>query len=84
LPQPQRLELAVKQGTFRKTLLRLNVIRLSFLLAGALIRYALLTRHFIEKFNAETKRAIKGISPEALNCFTQYDWPGNVRELETD
>ncbi len=26
--------------------------------------------------------AIKGISPEALNCFTQYDWPGNVRELE--
>ena len=78
------LELAVKQGTFREDLYyRLNVIPLVIPpLRERSYDMPLLTRHFIEKFNAETKRAIKGISPEALNCFTQYDWPGNVRELE--
>jgi len=24
----------------------------------------------------------KQISPEAMDCFVNYDWPGNIRELE--
>jgi transcriptional regulator with GAF, ATPase, and Fis domain len=78
------LELAVKKGTFREDLYyRLNVIPLVIPpLRERKYDIPLLVRHFIEKFNTEKKRAIKGISPEALNCFTQYDWPGNVRELE--
>lgn len=42
----------------------------------------ILTRHFIEKFNAQYKRAITGVSPEAEEIFLRYPWPGNVRELE--
>ena len=78
------LELAVKKGTFREDLYyRLNVIPLVIPpLRDRKYDIPLLVRHFIEKYNVEKKRAIRGIAPEAMNCFTQYEWPGNVRELE--
>lgn len=78
------LELAVKQGRFREDLYyRLNVIPLVIPpLRERKEDIPLLVRYFIEKFNAEKKRAVKGISNEALHCFNQYNWPGNVRELE--
>ncbi len=78
------LEQAVKKGTFREDLYyRLNVIPLVIPpLRARKYDIPLLAHHFIEKFNVEKKRSIKGISPEAMNCFTQYNWPGNVRELE--
>jgi DNA-binding NtrC family response regulator len=78
------LELEVKNGTFREDLYyRLNVIPLVIPpLRERKYDIPLLVRHFIEKFNVEKKRAIKGMAPEAMNCFIQYDWPGNVRELE--
>lgn len=80
----RNLEVAVKQGTFREDLYyRLNVIPLVIPpLRERQYDIPLLTHYFIEKFNSDKKRAIKGISPDALTCFTQYDWPGNVRELE--
>lgn len=37
--------------------------------------------HFIESFNRAMRKAVKGISPEALDRTVAYDWPGNVREL---
>jgi DNA-binding NtrC family response regulator len=42
----------------------------------------LLVTHFIERFNAEKRRQIEGVSPEALDRLMRYHWPGNVRELE--
>jgi transcriptional regulator with PAS, ATPase and Fis domain len=36
---------------------------------------------FIEKFNAEFKKSVKGVSPEAIELLKRYSWPGNVREL---
>jgi DNA-binding NtrC family response regulator len=42
----------------------------------------LLVAYFIDRFNAEKKRHIEGIAPEATDMLIRYHWPGNVRELE--
>jgi Nif-specific regulatory protein len=42
----------------------------------------MLAQHFSAQHAKNCNRDIKGISPEALACLTQYDWPGNIRELE--
>jgi Nif-specific regulatory protein len=36
---------------------------------------------FLQKFNAETGRKVKGFTPRAMDQLTRYRWPGNVREL---
>lgn len=41
-----------------------------------------LTAHFVEKFNVQYKRDIRGLSDQAAEIFLRYPWPGNVRELE--
>lgn len=41
-----------------------------------------LSRYFIDKYNALYKRDIQGLSPEVEDIFRKYPWPGNVRELE--
>ena len=42
----------------------------------------LLVNHFIEKYNHEYNKLIKGIVAEAVDALSAYTWPGNVRELE--
>jgi DNA-binding NtrC family response regulator len=37
---------------------------------------------FIADFNRRNDGKIKGISPQLLKRFMDYDWPGNVRELK--
>lgn len=41
----------------------------------------ILARSFIESFNKEFGKSVKGISPSAEKFLAEYDWPGNVREL---
>ena len=41
-----------------------------------------LAQYFLDRFNAETGRKIKGFSPRALEELLQYRWPGNVREVK--
>jgi DNA-binding NtrC family response regulator len=41
----------------------------------------LLTRAFIEEFNRQDNRQIRGLAPEAEKALERYSWPGNVREL---
>jgi DNA-binding NtrC family response regulator len=41
-----------------------------------------LARHFIQKFNEEHKRNIKGFDKAAMTAIMAYSWPGNVRELK--
>jgi two-component system, NtrC family, response regulator PilR len=43
---------------------------------------SLLAFHFLEKFNAEMRKSVGGISPESIQLLEKYQWPGNVRELE--
>ena len=41
-----------------------------------------LARHFLEKWNNELARQIKGWTPEVEEYLRTHTWPGNVRELE--
>jgi len=41
----------------------------------------LLIKHFLEIFNKELDKKIKGVSAEMLKILMNYHWPGNVREL---
>lgn len=43
---------------------------------------ALLAHAFLNKFNEELKRSVKGFTPDALAAIAGHEWPGNVRELE--
>jgi len=42
----------------------------------------ILTRHFLEKHNAELGRQVERVSEEVGELFRNHGWPGNVRELE--
>ncbi len=42
----------------------------------------LLTDFFLEKFNRENNKNIKGFTSEAMDALLHYKWPGNVRELK--
>jgi DNA-binding NtrC family response regulator len=43
---------------------------------------ALLTNHFVPRFNSIYKKKIRAVAPEAWRCLRSYSWPGNVRELK--
>jgi DNA-binding NtrC family response regulator len=78
------LEANMKNGKFRDDLFyRLNVLPI-FLpdLKDRKEDIPLLAYHFLDLYNKETKKQIKGVSKEAMNLLLEYDWPGNVRELE--
>ncbi len=78
------LEQMVEQGTFREDLYwRLNVV--TVLVPPLRERkddLENLVHYFIQKYNRELSKSVKGISPDMLNSFTEYHWPGNVRELQ--
>jgi DNA-binding NtrC family response regulator len=42
----------------------------------------LLQRYFLEKFSAEYRKSVTGITRRAQALLSSYGWPGNVRELE--
>jgi DNA-binding NtrC family response regulator len=41
-----------------------------------------LQRYFVEKFAAEYKKPVAGITRRAQTRMAIYSWPGNIRELE--
>jgi len=43
---------------------------------------SLLAFHFLEKFNRQMGKSIRGITSESIRLMESYPWPGNVRELE--
>ncbi|MDE3078766.1 MAG: sigma 54-interacting transcriptional regulator [Paracoccaceae bacterium] len=74
----------VKAGHFREDLYyRLQVVALNIApLRDRGEDVLILARHFIDKFNRQYDRRIKGLSDEVAQIFLKYPWPGNVRELE--
>ncbi len=78
------LERAVESGRFREDLFyRLNVIPIRIpSLRERKSDIPILLTHFIERFNQLRRRALKGISDEAMTMLYAYPWPGNIRELE--
>jgi DNA-binding NtrC family response regulator len=43
----------------------------------------LITEYFLERFNSQCNRKIRGIPQETLFRLLRYDWPGNIRELKS-
>jgi DNA-binding NtrC family response regulator len=41
----------------------------------------LLASYFVDRFNAEFRKKVRGLSPAATELLEQYRWPGNVREM---
>lgn len=80
----ENLEENMKMGKFREDLFyRLHVFPI-FLpdLKDRKEDISLLAYYFLDRYSKEAKKAIKGISKEAMKLLLEYPWPGNVRELE--
>jgi transcriptional regulator with GAF, ATPase, and Fis domain len=78
------LEKAVAESSFRRDLyFRLRVVEIFVPpLRKRPEDIVELANYFLDRFNAETGRKIRGFTPEALHLMRQYRWPGNVRELK--
>jgi Nif-specific regulatory protein len=78
------LERDVAEGRFRRDLyFRLRVLEI---LVPPLRKrpedIPELAHYFLQKFNAETGRKLRGYTPQAMELLRTYRWPGNVRELK--
>lgn len=40
-----------------------------------------LAQYFVERFNREFRKRVKGLTPAAADVLERYSWPGNVREM---
>ena len=78
------LEGQVKQGLFREDLFyRVHVIPIYLPpLRERKEDIPLLVDYFLKKFSEQTKKELKGLTPQALQKLMLHEWPGNVRELE--
>ena len=81
----QNLEELIQQGRFRGDLFyRLN----EFLIKIPALRERrgdplVLAHFFLNSFNAQFRRQVKGFSAEAKAALGDHAWPGNVRELQS-
>lgn len=78
------LKAAVRAGTFREDLYyRINVIALQIPpLRERKEDIEALVRHYLGQYASDLGKAIKEISPEAMDFLINYEWAGNVRELQ--
>jgi two-component system, NtrC family, response regulator AtoC len=79
----RELEDEVKAGKFREDLFyRLQVMPIPLPpLRERRGDVGLLADFFIDRFNREFRKRVRGLSPAAAQMLDQYQWPGNVREL---
>jgi two-component system response regulator HydG len=77
------LDVAIKQGAFRKELFfRLNVVSIKLPpLRERRSDIPALVRYFLDRYGGE-KSGVSGVAEEVMTRLLSYDWPGNVRELE--
>jgi len=74
----------VEKGNFREDLFyRLNIVEIHLpTLNERREDIPLLVRHFVDKYNRELNRMVKGVDSEAMKLLMSYEWKGQVRELE--
>ena len=77
------LDQRVKAGSFREDLFyRLQVMPVTLPpLRSRRGDVPLLAKWFVERYNEEFRKRVRGLTPDALAVLEQYGWPGNVREL---
>ncbi len=77
------LEEKVKRGEFRQDLFyRINVISITQPpLRERIGDIPLLVEHYLQEFNEQSGKRVKGFEDDAVQLMQRYSWPGNVREL---
>lgn len=78
------LQAMVREGKFRQDLYyRLHVVEI---IVPPLRQRGddclLIAEEFLERFNREMNRRIRGLTDDARSKLLAYDWPGNIRELK--
>ncbi len=78
------LEAMCDAGAFRRDLVyRLNAVVLDLPpLRERAVEIEPLVAALLAEANTSSGRAVRGLSPEALELVRRYPWPGNVRELK--
>ncbi len=78
------LDKAILEGRFREDLYyRLAVVKVPLpALRDRDGDIELLALSFLQKYSAEQKKRVFGITQKGLSALRDYKWPGNVRELE--
>jgi two-component system, NtrC family, response regulator AtoC len=79
----RNLQEEVKQGRFREDLFyRLDVLPIVLPpLRQRVEDIPVLVAFYVDAYNTEFKKHIRGVTPEAMRQLQRYPWPGNVREL---
>jgi len=79
----RELEKDVADGKFRRDLyFRLHVVEIVVPPLRKRVQDVIeLAVYFLDRFNNETGKKLRGFTPEALELLQKYRWPGNVREL---
>jgi two-component system response regulator AtoC len=77
------LEEEVRAGRFRSDLFyRLNVLPIVMPpLRAHLEDLPALVNFYVDTFNREFKKSVRGVSAAAMRALSAYGWPGNIREL---
>jgi DNA-binding NtrC family response regulator len=77
------LEHEVRAGRFREDLFyRLQVMPIALPpLRERRTDIPLLIRYYVDRYNGEFRKRVKGVTPDASALLEAYRWPGNVREL---
>jgi two-component system response regulator HydG len=78
------LESEVEEHRFREDLFyRINVVRIHVpALRARAGDVLLLAQHFLERYAAQSRRPVVGMTSAAADRLQSYGWPGNVRELQ--
>ncbi len=79
----RNLEEQVKSGRFREDLYyRLNVLPIHLPpLRAHLEDLPALVAFYVDMFNREFRKSVRGLTPAAMRGLQDYGWPGNVREV---
>jgi len=79
----RKLEAEVKEGRFREDLYyRLNVLPIELpALRARPGDLPLLINYYVDAYNREFRKHVRGVEPNAMEALKAYGWPGNVREL---
>ncbi len=73
----------VKGGHFREDLFyRLNVLPIELPpLRAHRDDLPALVKFYVDLFNQEFRKNVRGVSPATMRALQQYGWPGNIREV---
>jgi len=79
----RNLETEVRAGKFREDLFyRLQVMPIALPpLRDRGGDIPLLVNYYVDRYNREFRKRVRGATPEAMALLERYGWPGNVREL---